>query len=113
MVNAATDNISPPHMKQRQIAALQALGFDGQLTLIEKEHLDGKVFKQLVHGLDASLAGLFDMAIPDIRPRAGPSDAELRASVSYECVDSNYRFTHSSTAPFISGDVKSRFFDDA
>ena len=52
MVNAATDNISPPHMKQRQIAALQALGFDGQLTLIEKEHLDGKVFKQLVHGLE-------------------------------------------------------------
>lgn len=113
MVNAATDSISPPHMKQRQAAALQALGFDGQLTLIEEEHLDGRVFKQLVHGLDASLAGLLDMAIPDLQPRSGPSDAELGASVEYECVDSIYQFSHSSVAPFVSGVVKSRFFEDA
>ncbi len=113
MVNAATDKISAPHMKQRQVAALQALGFDGQLSLIEEEHMDGKVFKQLVHGLDASLAGLFDMAIPELQSRSGPHDAELGASVAYECVDSIYRFTHSPTAPFIRGEVKSRFFEDA
>ena len=113
MVNAATDGISPPHMKQRQVAALQALGFDGQLSLIEEEHLDGTVFKQLVHGLDASLAGLFDMAIPELRPRSGQHDGALQASVAYECVDSIYRFTHSSIAPFIHGDVKSRFFENS
>lgn len=113
MVNAATDRISPPHMKQRQVAALQALGFDGQLSLIEEEHLDGAVFKQLVHGLDASLAGLFDMAIPELQSRSGPHDGALGVSVAYECVDSIYRFTHNPTAPFIRGEVESRFFADA
>ena len=100
-------------MKQRQVAALQALGFDGRLSLIEEAHLDGVVFKQLVHGLDASLAGLFDMAIPELQSRAGSHDGALGVSVAYECVDSIYRFTHSPTASFIRGEVKSRFFEDA
>jgi len=113
MVNASTDSISPPHMKERQAAAQRAFGFDSQLSLITDENLDGRVFKQLVHGLDASLASLFDMAIVDLRPRSGPCDAVLGAIVAYECVDSNYQFTHSSAAPFISGEVKSRFFEDA
>lgn len=112
MVNAARDGISPPDHKQRQNAVLRAFGFDSQLSLIDDEQIDGKVFKQVVHGLDASLAGLFDLAIGDLREREGPADAEMENTVTYECVDAVYGFRHSRAAPWIEGAVTSRFFDD-
>jgi hypothetical protein len=112
MVNAAVDGISSPELKQRQVAVLRALDFDAQLSVIGEEQLDGKLFKRVVHGLDASLARLFDMAITDLKPREGGLDGELGASVAYECVDSIYRFTHSAAAPYVRGEVVSRFFQD-
>ena len=112
MVNATNDGISPPLQKQRQDTVFRTLGFDSRLALIGAEQIDGKIFKKLVHGLDASLASLFDMAIGDLEPRQGPGDAELANCVTYECVDSIYSFTHSTTAPYVQGAVTSRFFTD-
>jgi len=112
MANAVADDISPPRVKLRQAAAQRAAGFDSQLALIGEAELDGKVFKRLVHGLDASLAGLFDMAAPALRPRQEPIDLEAQSVVEYECVDSTYRFTHMAAAPYIRGEVISRFFED-
>lgn len=111
MVIAATDDISPPDIKSRQAAAHRATGFDSQLAVIGEAELDGRVFKRLIHGLDASLAGLFDMAAPALAPREGPIDLEARSVVEYACVDSTYRFTHLSAAPYIGGEVISRVFD--
>lgn len=112
MVNAAVDSISPPALKERQVAALRALGFDAQLSLIGEEHLDGRVFKTLEHGLGASLAGLFDMGVVGVQPRASGLDTRLATSVVYEGVEKTYRFTHGATAPYVTGQVSSRFFDD-
>lgn len=112
MVNAAEDGISPPQMKQRQATALSALGFDARLALIGQAELDGQVFKKMVHGLDASLAGFFDLAIPDLQPRDGPIDQEAGSVVAYECIDSIYRFTHGAAAPYVRGEVTSRFFPE-
>lgn len=113
MVNSTVDGISPPERKLIQDATLRAFGIDSRLALIGAEQIDGKVFKKLVHGLDASLAGLFDQAIGDLVPRSGPLDAELGSEVVYECVDSIYTFSHSAAAPWIQGAVSSRFYDDA
>lgn len=112
MTNATIDDISPPQTKARQAAAHRATGFDSQLAVIGEAELDGRVFKRLVHGLDASLAGLFDMGVPALQPREGPLDLEAQSVVEYECVDSTYRFTHLAAAPYIRGEVVSRFFED-
>ncbi len=112
MAVAAIDDISPPLVKLRQTAAHRASGFDSQLAVIGKAELDGRVFKRLVHGLDASLAGLFDTAVPALQPREGPLDLEAQSVVEYECVDSTYRFTHLAAAPYVRGEVISRFFED-
>lgn len=112
MINATVDGISPPHLKQRQAATYRAAGFDADLELVGEAQLDGRIFKQLVHGLDASLAGLLDRAMADLRSRPGPTDAQTGAVVTYECVDSIYSFSHSATAPYIHGAVTSRYFAD-
>jgi pimeloyl-ACP methyl ester carboxylesterase len=96
MVNAAEDAISPPAMKRRQAAAMRAAGFDVRLEIIDRPQLDGRVFKALVHGLDASLKGLFDRALPLARPGSGTLDCEAATIVDYPCVDRAYRFTHTA-----------------
>lgn len=101
MVNSSVDSISPPEMKLRQAAALRAAGFDARLLVVEEEHLDGKLFKRLAHGLDASLAGLLDLGLAELAPRETALDADLRAEVSYDCVDVAYRFAHSTSAPYV------------
>lgn len=111
MVNSSVDTTSPPDDKRRQVAALRALGFDAQLSIIEEEHLDGRIFKTLDHGLNASLAGLFDMAIDGLEPRDGDLDGAAGTVVSFEGVDKVYTFAHSAQAPYVAGQVTSRFFD--
>lgn len=105
MVNSAVDSISPPDMKRSQVAALRAAGFDARLLVVEQEHLDGKLFKRLAHGLDASLAGLFDLAVAELSPRQMPLDADVGAEVVYDCVDASYRFAHSASAPYVRAEV--------
>lgn len=107
MVNSAIDSISPPEMKRSQVAALRVAGFDAQLLVVEDEHLDGKLFKRLTHGLDASLAALFDLAMAELEPRETLLDSDLGADVVYDCVDGSYRFVHSASAPHVTAEVLS------
>lgn len=109
MVNASKDTTSPAARKQQQVAVLRALGFDAQLLVVEEEHLDGKLFKTLEHGMDASLASLFDLAVPDLQPRDGALDSTLGATVTYEGMEKVYQFTHSAKAPYVTGQVVPRF----
>ncbi|MCW5759108.1 MAG: DUF2920 family protein, partial [Phenylobacterium sp.] len=101
MVNAAVDPISPPVAKRRQQAALARAGFRSELSLVGPEQIDGKVFKAVTHGLDASLKGLFDRYIGRVVPREVPVDANRGAVVEYACVDRGYRFRHSAAAPYV------------
>ena len=75
MVNAAVDTISPPPVKQRQQAALASAGFSSELDLIGPDQIDGRVFKAVTHGLNASLKGLFDRYIDRVVARRVEPDA--------------------------------------
>lgn len=112
MVNSSRDTLSPPVLKQRQVAVLRALGFDAQLLIVEEEHLDGRLFKSLDHGLDASLAALFDLGVADLAPRERGVDMTRGTAIVFDGIDKSYRFAHGAVAPFIEGQVSSRFFDD-
>lgn len=94
MVNAVNDGISRPALKQRQAAAFRAAGLSASLDIIDKPQIDGRVFKELIHGLNASLKGLFDRMLPQAAPRSGPLDCEAAAVVDYPCIDKGYRFHH-------------------
>lgn len=94
MVNAAKDGISPAPLKQRQAAALRATGLAAHIDIIDKPQIDGRVFKELTHGLNASLKGLFDRMLPLAAPRSGPLDCEAATVVDYPCIDTGYRFHH-------------------
>jgi dienelactone hydrolase len=96
--NSVVDIISPVAEKQLQHQLLQALGCNAQLQVVTAEDIDGKLFKVLAHGLDASLKGVFAKALPAIAPRAGQSDAQLGSVVAYACGNATYTFTHSPEA---------------
>jgi hypothetical protein len=113
MVNAARDGVSPPELKLRQVRALRAAGFDARLDIIDDAQIDGVVFKQNMHGLDASLGKLFDRWIGEVGHRTGSLDCASASVIDYACVDRGYRFTHSSTAPYIAGAVFDLFAVDA
>ena len=114
MANAAVDAISPPEAKARQAAYLQALGFDARLDLIGEDRIDGRVFKAVVHGLNASIGGFADLHLADCGPRGVDPDAVEGTTVEYACVDEVYRFRHLPRFPFVEGERSQRFgLDDA
>jgi hypothetical protein len=100
MVNSYRDGISPIEVKQAQCRALQANGFDAQLKIIRESDLDGKVFKTLEHGMEASIGGLFDQYADSLAVRPTTLDRELETSLTFECYDYVYRIRHHKTAPY-------------
>ena len=100
MVNSYKDGLSPIEVKQAQCRALQANGFDAQLRIIRESHLDGKVFKTLEHGMEASIGGLFDRYADSLTALPTTLDRELETSLTFECYDYVYRIRHHKTAPY-------------
>jgi hypothetical protein len=113
MVNATADTISRPETKARQAAFMAAAGFDAALQLVGEGDIDGKLFKKLVHGLDASLAGLADRHIPAIPARAADPDLMRGTVIEYPCVDEIYRFEHLDRFPYVRGSRRDRFMAPA
>ena len=111
MVNASADGISPPEAKTRQAAFLAATGFDAQLHIVGEADLDGRLFKRLVHGLDASLGGLIDLHLPGCGLRSVEPDLIRGAVIDYPCVDQVYRFRHFDRFPYVKGERLDRFAD--
>ena len=105
MVISAEDHISPPEAKRRQAAALRQAGFDARLELIGPDQIDGVVFKAPVHGLGASLRGLFDRMAPLIAEGERRLDVEAGSEVVYRCVDRAYRFVHGGREPWVRGEM--------
>ncbi|HTI66733.1 MAG TPA: DUF2920 family protein [Caulobacteraceae bacterium] len=109
MANAAIDAISDPQRKAVQAARLAAGGFDVRLRIVTEAELDGRLFKRLVHGLDASLAAFADVHLPDCPARGVEPDLMRGTTVDYACVDQVYRFRHFDRFPYVSGERFDRF----
>jgi hypothetical protein len=105
MWNSVEDKTSPPAAKKRQRAALAAAGLQAELDLVTPDRIDGKAFKTMDHGMDASLRELFDRCAPRLESRARGLDADRRTVARYDCVDVAYEFTHTDKPPFIGGRV--------
>lgn len=100
MVNSFADGISPVAVKQAQHRALQAHGFDAQLKIVWENSLDGKVFKSLAHGMDASLSGLFDLYAGSLAVHPTTLDRQLETGLAFECYDTIYRIRHRRRPPY-------------
>jgi hypothetical protein len=111
MVNAAVDAISSPEVKARQALFLKASGFDATLQLVREVDLDGRLFKRMTHGLDASLTALADRYLPDCAARGVAADLLAGSVVEYPCVDQTYRFRHTDRFPYVVGERIDRFAD--
>jgi len=105
MCNAAEDELSPPDVKRRQHQAFIAAGLRSELDIVDADGIDGKLFKTLGHGLDASQSRLFARHEPHIEARDAALDADQKTTARYDCVDVTYAFAHSDTAPFVAGCV--------
>lgn len=109
MVNAAIDPISEPAAKAAQAARMAAAGFDARLKLIGEADLDGRLFKTLVHGLDASLIAFSDANLPECAPRGAEPDLMRGTAIDYPCVDQVYRFRHMDRFPYVALERFERF----
>lgn len=71
-----------------------------ELTLIDEADLDGRVFKTMEHGMQASLRGLFDMAYgayQDSNPEPPEkTDFDLGSTQLFECAGMTYSFAYST-----------------
>lgn len=88
------DPISPPQFKQTQARRFNDAGFEFDLRLIGPDDLDGRCFKELAHGMGASMRGLCDLYLPRIEPRPTTLDLEARSTLSYPCHEQVYRIRH-------------------
>ena len=100
MLNSSTDGISRPEWKQEQLRALKANGFDAELRMIQQSDLDGKIVKSLMHGMDASIGGIFGLYADRLTANPTQLDRKLGTCLTFECYDYVYRFEHRNAPPY-------------
>lgn len=113
MANAAVDAISSPQAKREQAAALAAAGFDARLQVVGEADLDGRLYKKMVHGLDASLKAFCDLHLPDCPARGVDPDLMRGVTVDYPGIDETYRFRHFDRFPYVEGESVKRAAPEA
>ncbi|HEY9685594.1 MAG TPA: DUF2920 family protein [Coleofasciculaceae cyanobacterium] len=103
--NSTDDHISPIHEKRSQQRRLQAIGCECELKEINPEDIDGKIFKTMNHGMDASMKSLCEQFLPRIKPRATTLDRVRGTVLEYDCFDQVYRFEHMQDAPWLRASI--------
>jgi hypothetical protein len=82
--------------KDKQVALLKKYA-EVFYHRIEPQHIDGKVFKTMGHGMNASLRGLFDIVAKESRRKLFKpeydNDFTLNKTHCFECVGRSYDFS--------------------
>ncbi|MDD2814415.1 MAG: DUF2920 family protein [Thiotrichaceae bacterium] len=82
--------------KDKQVALLKKYA-EVFYHRIEPQHIDGKVFKTMEHGMNASLRGLFDIVAKESRRKLFKpeydNDFTLNKTHRFECVGRSYDFS--------------------
>lgn len=92
-----------PYAEKEAFAKMRAQFAPTYFTEVTEADIDGRVFKTLDHGLQASMRGLFDL----VADRAGSlvrtnalTDFDRETRVSLQCQDYKYHFTYAKDFTF-------------
>ncbi|HWI26048.1 MAG TPA: DUF2920 family protein [Stellaceae bacterium] len=96
--HAEGDSVAPT---ERKLALREAyagrVAYD--LRIVDQASLDGRLFKTLAHGMEASLRGLFDLSYERFLADGGAlgdaTDFDLGSEISFPCSGENYRLRYS------------------
>lgn len=87
------DTVALAERKRQLVETLQPVRHC-RLTLVDEPDLDGRTFKTLDHGMQASMRGVFDLAYQDWLSRQYPTenttDFELDSTITLPCADKLY-----------------------
>jgi len=95
------DRLVPITEKDRMVELLRLQGRNVKYHRIERSDIEGRKYKTLEHGMDASLRALFELSVPDVIPRLEVStDYERKAVVRFPCSSLQYEFEFGSACEF-------------
>ena len=95
--NSSTDSMSPVEDKEFQKQAYEKEDHAYYLKIITEKDIDGRVFKDLEHGMNASMQGLCDLILPSITARPNALDYKRKTNFTLNCNASNYNIRHDDT----------------
>jgi len=99
--HAPADRIAPTERKLR-LREIYAGRVAYDLEIIDESRLDGRVFKTLAHGMEASMRGLFDLSyekyLRDGGALAGETDFDLGHALAFPCDGEIYELRFSREA---------------
>jgi hypothetical protein len=101
MIHSSTDEVFQPlEDKRNQAQRLIDSGFDVDFREMKESDIDGRLVKNLGHGMGCSMRALFDVFYPTIKPTESKLDFELGTALEFQCGDKIYRFDH-ATRPML------------
>jgi pimeloyl-ACP methyl ester carboxylesterase len=100
--------ISPIHFKRYQRTQLQAVGAVCRLEEITAADIDGKLWKTLDHGMNASLKGLCERVLPEIAARPTTLDQARGTVLEFDGADQMYRITHGAAGQGVQAELITR-----
>lgn len=93
--HSVDDDLVPIREKDLMVEALRATGREVIYRRIEQADIDGKTFKTLRHGMDASLRSLFELIVPEFIPGIdSQTDYERNSTVRFPCGGEIYQFEY-------------------
>ncbi|WP_044410347.1 DUF2920 family protein [Thiomicrospira microaerophila] len=92
--HAIDDNIAPTQAKINMAKTMISEGFDVHMEVFDQGDIDGKLVKNLEHGMGMSMLTLFDRAWPMVSKKLtqSPNDFVLKSKICYEASGVAYGF---------------------
>ncbi len=89
------DDVAPTAGKDLYVHILRSRNISVDYSRIGAKDVDGRIFKNLEHGMSASLRGLFDLVAGkgDLKKTEGPTDFDFDHVNRFDCGDRSYAFT--------------------
>jgi len=99
--HSAEDGVAPIHLKERFVDILRAKNVRVYFKKVTSEDIDGRVFKNTEHGMNASMRGVFDLVAgldnDNFCKQNSNNDFDLKSIHSYDCGRKSYIFKYENT----------------
>ena len=101
LFHSAVDDVAPVHLKERFVDMLRAKNVRVYFKKVTNEDIDGRVFKNTKHGMNASMRGVFDLVArldnDNFCKQDSNNDFDLKSIHSYDCGRKSYIFKYDGT----------------